>query len=392
MSIVIFGDTISFPEGNAATNRVHTYAKGFTENNINVHVICFASNYLDNPVGIINKINYYHPFGQTKRNNYFLIRRWLKFTKYIKTVFLFREISKNDKITAINVWSESLLVHIFIYLLSKSFKTKIILERSENPLRHCKDNFIDQRFGQLKMTIEKVLYDGFFCISRYIVDFYEKKGVDHKKILLVPSTVDPDRFIIKGEKPLQYNYIGYFGALTFERDNVDLLIKAFGKIIAMHSDVHLVLGGFSSEGSRNQIISLIEELNIGNKVHLLEYLSRAEITNYIVHSDILIMVRKNDMQAQASYPSKLTEYLATSIPVVTVNVGEIKDYLSDGINVFMVEPEDCDALAEKIDYVLNNYEYAQKVAQKGKELTGTIFNYNFQAKRMIGFINELNNH
>ena len=54
MSIVIFGDSFSFPEGNAATNRIHTYAKGFTENGISVHVISFANEYITNGDGVTN--------------------------------------------------------------------------------------------------------------------------------------------------------------------------------------------------------------------------------------------------------------------------------------------------------------------------------------------------
>jgi hypothetical protein len=48
MSYVIFGDTFTFPDGNASTNRVYTYAKGFKENGMNVHIICFRNDYLDN--------------------------------------------------------------------------------------------------------------------------------------------------------------------------------------------------------------------------------------------------------------------------------------------------------------------------------------------------------
>jgi len=121
----------------------------------------------------------------------------------------------------------------------------------------------------------------------------------------------------------------------------------------------------------------------------LEYLPRSEIISYIVHSYILVMVRAKDLETQASFPSKLTEYMVTSKPVITVNVGEIPNYLTDGVNAFLVEPGDCVILAEKIDYVLNNYELALEVAQRGKELTNTIFNYNSQAKRMIGFINSI---
>ena len=84
MSIIIFGDSFSFPEGDAATNRVHTYAKGFHENNSAVHVICFANDYDSLEVGFITGIRFYHPFGQRKRNRYLIVRRWQKFIKYFK--------------------------------------------------------------------------------------------------------------------------------------------------------------------------------------------------------------------------------------------------------------------------------------------------------------------
>jgi len=49
-----------------------------------------------------------------------------------------------------------------------------------------------------------------------------------------------------------------------------------------------------------------------------------------------------------------------------------------------------DELAAKIEYVLSNFDYAQQVGKKGKELTDTIFNYDYQAKRMLEFIYSLN--
>ncbi len=77
--------------------------------------------------------------------------------------------------------------------------------------------------------------------------------------------------------------------------------------------------------------------------------------------------------------------MATSKPVITVKVGEIPDYLTDGVDSFLVEPGNTSELAEKLDYVLNNYDLALKIARKGKELTRQSFNYNFQAKRIISF-------
>jgi glycosyltransferase involved in cell wall biosynthesis len=122
----------------------------------------------------------------------------------------------------------------------------------------------------------------------------------------------------------------------------------------------------------------------------LEYLTREEVTQYIIHASILVMVRSKDLQSQASYPSKLSEFLASSKPVISVNVGEIPLYLKDGEHAFLVEAGDTKGLTEKLEYVWNNYDLALEVGQKGRQLTETVFNYSYQAKRMIEFISSLN--
>jgi len=119
-------------------------------------------------------------------------------------------------------------------------------------------------------------------------------------------------------------------------------------------------------------------------------LSRNEILEYITNADILVMTRSKDLESQASYPSKLTEFLATGKPVISVNVGEISDFVQDNENIFLVEPGNVQQLAEKLKFVYQNYDHALKVAKKGTELTKGIFNYDYQAKKIISFIESLN--
>lgn len=389
MSVVIFGDIFTFPEGDAATNRVHTYAKGFIENGIRVHVISFESLYNSAGNGQIEGIAYYHPFGQFERSKYFVVRQYQKILKYLNTIKLFSRINKEEKIIAINICTNLLLTHLFSWFLAKIYNSKLIIEASEHPLRHFQKGTLDKQLGIAKFHIETYLCDGLFCISHFLMEFYKNNGVNNHKLFLVPSTVDPERFSDVNQNPNEKRYIGYFGSLTFRRDSVDTLINAFAQISSYHSEIQLVLGGFCSEPERKQIVDLIEKLNIQTHVKLLGYLKREEITSYVSHADILVMVRSNNQESRASYPSKLSEFLASSKPVITVNVGEIPLYITDGVNAFMVEPENANALAEKLEYVLSNYELAKQVGQKGKELTDTVFNYNFQAKRMLEFINSL---
>ena len=391
MSIVIFGDLFSFPEGEAATNRVYTYANGFSKNGIRVHVICFSNDYNTPVDGTIDGVNFYNPFGHKERSSSFLRRRWQKFMKYIKTIALVRNINRNDKIVAINSWTQVLPTLIFAYSLAKLSRSEILIESSEHPLRYYQGSFLGRIKGKVKLYFELKLSDGILCISDYLIQFYTQQGYNPNKLLLIPSTVDPDRFNQNGKKMYSFPYIGYFGGLTFYRDNIDLLVKAFKEVSIKHPDIHLVLGGFCSSTEKDQLKDLITELRLSKKVELLEYLPRQEILNYVANAHVLVMVRSNDLAAAASFPSKLTEFLATAKPVVSVNVGEISNYLTDNVNSFLIEPEDINALIEKLNYVLNNYDIARNVGLRGKELTSTIFNYRYQAGRIIDFINNRKN-
>jgi len=392
MAIVIFGDNFFFPEGDASTNRVYTYANGLSENGTDVHVVCFANEFIEKGEGNVKDINYYHPFGQAERHKYFLVRRWQKFIKYFKTIALFRRISKKEKITSVIVYTMRLSTHLFGWYLSRISGAKLVMECSEHPLIYYQKGFLKKTEGKIKVYLESRFTDGILCISRFLIDFFKSEGVPESRLMLLPSTVDTGRFTEKVDRPVPYSYIGYFGGLTFNRDNIDVLVRAFALITDKHPDIHLVIGGFCSDSERQKLENLIVELNVSPKTNLLKYLPRTEILKYIIHSDILVMVRARDLETQASFPSKLTEYLATLKPVVTVNVGEIPDFLTDGVNAYLVEPGDSDALARKLDYVLNNYNQALEIAKQGKQLTETVFNHNYQAKRMMQFMESLQKH
>jgi glycosyltransferase involved in cell wall biosynthesis len=309
--------------------------------------------------------------------------------KYKRTWSVFKKINQADKIAAMNVWSDDLGIKLFAALLAKAFRTKLITECNEHPLRYSVDSVWRRRIDLIKFRLDCYISDGILCISRYLVNFHKQKGVNSKKLFHVPSTVDPSRYNRNGQRPVSEPYIGYFGSLTFKWDNLDILIKAFAQICNTHPSFSLVLGGFYNEDEKKEMLDLIDDLKIRHKVRILNYLTRPEIANYVSHADILAVVRAKDLKSDASYPSKLTEYLATGNPIISVNVGEVSDYLKDGINSYLVEPGNADELAKKIDFVIRNYEEARSIGNKGKELTSGVFNYNFQARRIIEFINSL---
>ncbi|MGN6530136.1 MAG: hypothetical protein ACTHK0_00100, partial [Ginsengibacter sp.] len=113
MAIVIFGDLFTFPDGNAATNRVYTYGKGFLEKGVNTYIICFGNEYIDEREGVINGLHFYHALNQKKRNKYFIIRRWQKLKKFYKCFLILKQINKKEPIDGIICYSKLIQTQAF---------------------------------------------------------------------------------------------------------------------------------------------------------------------------------------------------------------------------------------------------------------------------------------
>jgi glycosyltransferase involved in cell wall biosynthesis len=390
MSVVFFGDRFTFPEGNAATNRVYSYAKGCIENKTNAYVICFGNDYSENLSGITSGIKYYNLYESKNVDKHVFSTFWCKFAKYLKAPILLKRLNNKEKIIAIHLYTNRYLVELFVYLIARFIGSKITLERNEHPFQDFGHSIIERIKLRLVLGCEPRLFDGILCISNYLADFYRNKGFKEQQILIIPGTVDTDRFCPDTESPLHFEYIFYCGSLTILKDGVDILIKSYSEISEKYGELYLVLAGKGDTVEEETTIRrLVNDIGLGDKVIFLGQVSRNEIPRYIIHSKILALARPSSFIADAGFPSKLTEYLASGKPTVVTRVGEIPYYLKDNDTAFIVDPDSVYSFSRKLEFVLDNYEAALKVAERGKDLTQSVFNYNYQGKRLIEFLKGL---
>ena len=387
MTYLIFGDTFTFPEGSAATNRVYNYAKGFIKQNTNIEILCFNNTYSGAKSGTTEGINYYCAFEQTYRSRLFIKRRWFQLVKYYNSYKIIKAINKKDHIKVIHCYTSLFKTQLFAFILARIFGTKLVMERGEHPMRNYTGSGLKKIQGEMRLKIEPFLSDGIFCISQFLVDFYANRGVNRKKLFLIPSTVDVERFQNSFSKPFPFEYILYCGNLSAQKDGIPVLIESFSRLAEKYPKINLVLVGSSdTKDEEDSFKYLANELNIAERVLFVGQVPRTDVPAYMCNAKILTLARPDSIIADAGFPSKLTEYLATGNPILVTQVGDIPIYLHDNENAFIALPDDAGSFAEKLDYILSNYEFARQVGLKGKELTDSVFNYKYQSKRIIDYV------
>jgi glycosyltransferase involved in cell wall biosynthesis len=100
-----------------------------------------------------------------------------------------------------------------------------------------------------------------------------------------------------------------------------------------------------------------------------------EIPAILAVHDLLLLPRKSNLQTKFGFPTKLAEYMASGVPVLSSDVSDISNYLTDGENGFLIKELKIKPLIDKIENIINNNERLSSIGKCGKETAFEFFNY-----------------
>lgn len=363
MEIII---THLFKLGSAATNRIFAYARGFRELGMDV-VLFLGGKPIDLPQQYTSGIKL----------------KWIPVTSSLSLARVVARVIRKMPIMDISFILAYGSPLLSLFLPSKHYK--VVYECTEIPF-----------YGRTSVGIcdkvkEKINFyavkkcSAMLVISNALKEYYTQRGVDH--ICVSNMFVDGDRFSLKGIEN-NSDYIGYCGKVSLHKDGVDTLIRAFSIFHPKHPSVMLwIIGEFESKQTEADLLSLVTDLQLNNYVKFLGPVSPSEMPSLLCGAKALALARPDNIQAKYGFPTKLGEYLATGKPVVVTNVGEIGEFLKDGVNCRIAEPDNCKDFADKLSWVFENYDEALALGSKGKALTKSVFSSIEQCKVVLTFMN-----
>lgn len=386
MKIIIVSDE-SFCAGTAQENRQLAYARGFAELLHTVKIFTLAPTENLGQGSVVKDLEISHLNLGFRKSN-FLLKKFEKVKLYLKLCRAVKEENQKGKIDCIIMQSFSSMAVFFLYFTTRRLHIKYVRDQAEYPFIH--------KPGYSKLLLffyTRYFYrsfDGLAVVNDALINYFRRR-IGDRPMIKFPMIVDPSRFEENVSKPVDDNYIAYCGSMRNNKDGVPILIDAFKIVTEKHPDIKLYLIGETKDVEEvSRFKHQISNLELEKKVVFTGRISREQMPAYLCNASILALARPNNKQAEGGFPTKLGEYLATGKPVVVTKVGEIPDYLTDGVNAFLSEPDNPKSFAEKLEFALSNLCVGNEVGASGKKLVYTIFNYKVQAQCLIDFINNLN--
>lgn len=356
-------------QGMAPATRIIAYCKGLQQNNVKVDNIIYYPNKKEEGVpisGIIDGVPYEYAYQRdtTKSTFHRKIIDWP--LSMIKVILLAIKRYRNNKYDFIFLSFDYInMLFIFAPILNIC-GAKIVFVADEYPdvIRNHKQTKISVHQKLLYKLIFQFI-DSRILINPVLANYYNQE-ICKKPTHVMASIINIDRFnvpIIFVEK----KHLIYVGGMDLSNDNIDLIIKAFSIISHKYNDIDLLFYGPLYEKDKPYLESLIEQGGVKGLVHFKGQIDYHEVPKVLCQAYILVTSQSKTKRADGGIPTKLGEYLACGKPVIFSDISNLSSFLNDGKQIYFVQPDNIELYAAKLQYILDHYNEALVVGQKGKE-------------------------
>ena len=217
-----------------------------------------------------------------------------------------------------------------------------------------------------------------------------KKGLDGKKLEVIPNGVDISEYVISAEQinsikrkySLDGKFVVMFSGSVTPRKGVIHLIKAVERL--NNPEVLLLIVG-----------NLEVDKDYAKMV--MDYARRKKLnvkfTGFVPYEDLKALYAACDVFVLPSFEEGfglvLTEALASGKPLIGSNVGGIPMQIKDGWNGFLVEPGNVEQLAGQIGYLFGNEEERTKMGNNSRKLAEEGFDWSNISEKYLGIYREI---
>ena len=192
-------------------------------------------------------------------------------------------------------------------------------------------------------------------------------GCDEDKIITLPYGIRIEKFRfserkVQDKEPIRILTVGRL----VEKKGHEYAIKAIAEVVKRYRNIEYIIAGDGS--SRSKLENLVVTLEIENYVKFLGAVDQDEVLKLYERSHIFLLssVTASDGDSEG-LPVVLLEAQAVGLPIISSLHGGIPEGVLDSKSGFLVPEKDVDALADKIEYLIEHPELWPDMGRYGRK-------------------------
>ena len=212
-------------------------------------------------------------------------------------------------------------------------------------------------------------------------------GTDPNKINLILHGVDTRIFSPKDRSPKEAFRVFDSLVVISIRGlkpiyDVETLIKSIPAVLEQMPKVEFIIADDGLQ--KNYLKDLAMSLDVLDSISFVGQLPHDQIPSYLAAADVYVSTSLSD-----TISVSLLEAMTCGLAPVVTDVGDVRKWIEDGENGFVIPVKRPDLLAEKIVYLLNNEELRDKMGKANRRLIEKRADYAKEMDKMGELYEEL---
>ena len=166
-------------------------------------------------------------------------------------------------------------------------------------------------------------------------------GLDPERVEVLPNAIDMDRYPVASPGSAEYAFIFVGELIPLKR--VDLILRALARISPKHPEARICIAGRGRLEA--ELRSLAEQLGIADRIDFLGFVR--EVQPFLAKARAIVLASDEE-----GFPFSLVEAMSTGLVPISTAVGSVPEFITDGENGLLYPPGDEQALADRMNRVL----------------------------------------
>ena len=212
--------------------------------------------------------------------------------------------------------------------------------------------------------------------SHFVARTFIKRGIDRKKIAVVPYGANLHMFRPSHPKVADAFHVLFVGALSV-RKGIPYLLQAFSKV--QHPNKRLTLIGTPMKETE-----LFFKSASGSDIRILGPVPQVQLAAHMSAAQVLVLPSVEEGLALV-----MAEAMACGCPVLASKNTGAEDLFDDGEEGFIVEPRDVEALATRMQRMADNPDLIQAMSVKARARIERIGGWSDYTDKLLGHFERL---
>ena len=188
--------------------------------------------------------------------------------------------------------------------------------------------------------------------------FIASKGIPVDKIFILPNSIDFNSFKHNHNTKKIYDIIS-LGRISQEK-HIEIIVEVIDKLSKKNPNITAAIAGSGPE--LENIKNLIKEFNLEQNITILGFIPDESLEKFFNSGRIFVLPSETE-----GFPRTIIQAASCGIPVVSTDVGDISDIITDGEDGFLIDGFDnVDIFSNKINQLLSDEFLRNKFSSKLK--------------------------